>query len=121
METVEITTPSGHKVYLRPYLTYTDKRELRKIFGQYMTFDMKTKQENNQLNGRAKLEAEEYAVKAMVQRVVEVSGKEYTGVDAYNAIMAWQDEKDGDAIFAKMDELTTGKALPPENSDAKKN
>src|SRR4051812_48735648 len=107
METVELTTPSGHKVYLRPYLTYTDRRELRKIWGQYMTFDMQTKKEDTKLTAKAKFEAEEYCVRAMLQRVVEASGKEYRDEAAYAAIMAWQDERDGDAIFDKMNELTT--------------
>src|SRR5882757_6716723 len=106
METVEFITPSGHKVSLRPYLTYTDKRELRKIYANYMSVNVQTQKTDTTINGRAMFEAEEYALKAVIQRLAEVSGKVYEGMAAYDAVMAWENEADGDAIIAKVNELT---------------
>ena len=118
MEIVELVTPSGHKIYLRPYLTYGDRLEIKKIVGQHMSYDMQTGEKDTKLTARAQYEAEEYAVKAMVQRLVEASGKEYTGVTAFEAIRNWQNPEDGDAVFAKMNELTGGQQL---TGSAKKN
>lgn len=118
METVEFSTPSGHKVYLRPYLTYAEKRELRKIYGNYMSLDAKASEANTAVNGRAVFEAEEYALKCVIVRMVATDGKVYEGVKAYEAIMASENEADGDAIISKVNEITSAKQL---SEDDKKN
>ncbi len=115
METVEFITPSGNKVYLRPYLTYTDKRELRKIYANYMSIDAKTKQANSAINGKAMFEAEEYALKAVITRLIDKAGKVYEGTEAYDAIMQWEDEAEGDAVIAKVNELTKQRELSDED------
>ena len=106
MDIVECITPSGHKVSLRPYLTYTDKRELRKIYANYMSVDVQAQKTSTIINGRAMFEAEEYALRAVIVRLVEASGKTYEGSNAYDALMAWENEADGDAVIAKVNELT---------------
>jgi hypothetical protein len=120
MELIELVTPSGHKVYFKRNLNTAERRELVKIYGDYMTANPITKEVQTDIHVRAQFEAEEYAVRVMVKKVVEASGKEYTGLEAYNAIMAWETPDDGDAVFAKMNELTSTNQLPPEGSDAKK-
>lgn len=115
METVELVTPSGHKVYLRPYLTYTDKRELRKIYAQYMSVDVQTQKTDTTINGRAMFEAEEYALRAVIIRLVDNAGSVYEGGAAYDAVMAWQNEADGDAVIAKVNELTKQRELSAED------
>jgi hypothetical protein len=120
MELIELITPSGHKVYLKPYLNTLERREVAKVYGDYIIVDPETKQQTANSIVRSTLASEECALKALVQRVVDATGKEYKGIEAYNVIMAWETPADGDAVFAKINTLTTSNQLPPEESDAKK-
>lgn len=105
MDVIEFKTPSGHVVYLKPYLTYGQKKELKKTLLKNIRVNPKTR-EMSDFGSDVLLDAQDLALKMLIEKIVEADGKEYSGNDVLSAVNNWKEE-DGDALMDKIDDLTT--------------
>ncbi|MDQ3098892.1 MAG: hypothetical protein M3Q44_04040 [bacterium] len=107
MELVELITPSGYKVYLKPYMNFGQKRDLQRMFVSRVRVDKEMQKAD--LDGSSVFDAEDAAVKIMVEKVVDQEGREYTNKDELlSLILSWQDS-DAQPIYDKIEELTKAK------------
>ncbi len=112
MDPVEIITPSGYKVFLRSKLTFGEYRQIEKIQASVYEIDSKTR--NLKYSATAIYDAEDYALKRLVQKIVDQDGKEYIGDSILEFIDTW-DKPDGDFLYKKINEITAGSSLPPQS------
>ena len=119
METIEFVTPSGHKAYIRPYLTFGQSRSIEKLWASSMTVTPGKKDVLDTISGALVYDVQDATVKALVEKVVTSEGKEFAGDSVLDVIASMKDE-DGKAIYQKVDEITKSNQLPPEGSDDKK-
>lgn len=106
MELTQITTPSGHKVFVKPYLTYGQSRELQRMWLKNIRIDG-NKREFKDFSADVQYEVQEVAVKMLVEKVVEADGTEHTGEAVLDVIMNWKAE-DGKAAMDEIDRITSG-------------
>jgi len=97
---VEVVTPSGYKVYLKPYVNYGQKREIRKVL--LKGYDTN----NGRYDSSVLYEAQELAFKLLVDKVIDPEGKEYLGLDTFKFVQGLENEADGDAIYEKVEEIS---------------
>lgn len=119
METIEFLTPSGHKAYIKPYLTFGQSRAIEKLWISTMKITPGKEEAPNSVDGSVVYEAQDLTVKFLIEKIVTAEGKEFAGDSVLEVIGSMKDE-DGRAIYTKIDEITAAKRLPPEDSDAKK-
>jgi len=110
MDPIEYTTPSGHKVFIKPKLTFGQFRQIARIQVSSYTLDPATKKMS--YDGGSIYNAEDYAFKCLVTKIVDNTGKEYTS-ELLNVINEW-DKVDGDYIYEKINEATKGSTITPE-------
>lgn len=114
MEPIEFITPSGHQVYLKPHLTYGDKRDLERVFAKATVVDPQTKEVA--FDSASIYDAQDLAVKRMVVRLVTKSHPiiETDVPEAILSAILAMPEEDGKAIFDKVEELTKATQLSTE-------
>jgi hypothetical protein len=115
MDLIEFIVPSGHKVYFKPYLTYGEKRALRRVLASSIDNDIVTGKQDSNVSGDKVIEAQELAAKFMIKRIITAGGVVKEGELAYQEVMNWESEADGDAVFHKMNEITSSKAIDEES------
>lgn len=102
MEPIELTTPHGYKVYLKPELTYGEYSTFQKMLAQDMTLDPLTGK-SQEIKGSAVFDATEKVLEFLIVKILDPKGEEVApnkaSVDAMPA-------KDGMAVFAKVNEIT---------------
>lgn len=115
MDLVELFTPSGYKVYLKPYMNFGQKRQLQRMFVSKVHVDRDTKQAD--LDGTSVFDAEDEAVKIMVEKVIDRNGREYANKDEIlSLILSWQDD-DAQPVYDKIEELTKSKQITEKKED----
>lgn len=105
MDNITITTPTGWKAVLKPFMTFGDKRQLERVWAETMTLDASTQQ--TQVSGKALYDAQDKAVELMVTELIAPDGSGSTTTpDAILAKIMELPEADGRAIYDKINELT---------------
>jgi hypothetical protein len=103
MDNITLTTPSGWKAVIKPFMTFGDKRALERVFAEGMTLDAKG---DPHASGKSVYDAQDKAVSLMVTELTHEDGR--TSNDA-QTILAWimgMPEEDGRMIYDKVNELT---------------
>lgn len=120
MERIEFITPSGHTISIKPYLTFGQSRAIEKLWMSTMKVVPGQQEPTSSIDASIVYEAQDMAVKFLVEKITTNEDKVFQG-DTVLDVIASMKEEDGRAIYAKIDEIASAKALPPEDSDAKKN
>lgn len=111
---MELKTPSGHRVFLKSFLSFGQKRDIEKVFASKVKVDPLT--QKSEVDGSVLYDAQDLGVKYLVEKIIDKDGKEYTGDEVLSVILSWS-EKDGKLVYDKIDEITAIKSVP---ADSKK-
>ncbi len=111
----EIVTPSGHKAYVKPRLTYAEYRAVQRTLTSDYEIDPATKK--IKYYGNAIYKSQDLAVKFLVQKIIDKDGKEYTGENILTVIGSWE-VVDGEYLYTEIDKLSKASGIP---TDVKKN
>jgi len=117
MELQMFTTPSGYTVYLKPYLTFRQKRELDRFLASKMMVDPINQTKKTEIPASIYYDTQDLLLKFLIEKVTDTQNVTYTGDAAIERILSMKEE-DGKMVFDKIDELTQAKTL---SDDAKKN
>lgn len=102
MENIELTTPSGYKVTLKPNLNYGEYTQIQEMMQAKATFDPINK--TGTVPGSVVGEANRKALEFLLIKVINPDGTEASSpVDAINNMPA----RDGILVRDKIDELTS--------------
>jgi hypothetical protein len=113
MNPIEFITPNGHKVYIKPRLTFGEIRALERI--QVSRYELDPVTKKIAYNGSSVYDAEDYAFKCLVTKIIDKEGKEFTN-DLLLVVNTWEKD-DGDFVYKKINEATRGSTL---SQDSKK-
>lgn len=96
---MQFTTPSGHQVFVKDFLTYGDRRAIKRM----MTGEMKIRVEDGEsvsdpLSASIMLDLEEEIFRRVIEKIVLSDGNEVGG-DLLEAVYGWP-ENDGEAVFS---------------------
>lgn len=109
---MELKTPSGHRVFLKQFLTFGQKRDIEKVFASKVKVDPLT--QKSEVDGSVLYDAQDLGVKYLIEKIIDKDSKEYTGDDILPAILSWPEE-DGKLVYDKIDEITSLKVIPQQS------
>ncbi len=104
MDPVEIITPSGHKVFFKPFLTTGQDRELQRLFVKKLQVDPVTQKVD--YDASPYYDAEDLAIKFIIEKIVLKDGQEIIEKDKIFTTIADWPRQDGKAVYDKIDEIT---------------
>lgn len=111
MEPIELKTPSGYKVYLKPELTYGQYVTFQKIIASDMTVNPTTGASQD-IKGSAVFEATDKVLEFLLVKILSSKGEELPAVaQTINDMPA----KDGILVFKKINEITAEAGGEPES------
>ncbi len=113
MEPIQLKTPSGYTVFLRPFLTFGQRRELEKVWASKLKVDADAKR--TEFDASAIYEAEDLAVSFLVEKILDKDGNELAG-KPLETILSWPDE-DGRCVYDKINEIAS---IKPSSQEKKK-
>lgn len=114
MNTVEVVTPSNHKVFIKESLTYGEKKQLRKFLTSHIEIDLNANNSDttkavqqamkgNMIKADIMLDYQDKALELSVIRIIDQSGIEHNqNILEYINNMS---EKDGETIMSRVREL----------------
>ncbi len=103
MEPIEIITPSGHKVYFKPFVTTGQDRQLQRLFVKKLQVDPATQKVD--YDASPYYDAEDLAIKFLVEKIILQDGQEITDKDKiFTTIDSWS-RQDGKVVYDKIDEI----------------
>jgi hypothetical protein len=104
MDNITLTTPSGWKAVIKPFMTFGDKRALERVFAEGMTLDSKG---DPHASGKSVYDAQDKAVSMMVKELVAPDGgNPIVNPEMILAKIMAMPEEDGRMIYDKVNELT---------------
>lgn len=100
---IDLTTPSGYLVSFKDHLTTAGYRATQKAMAAHISFDPNNPDAQRHIPAVAALDAADAALKHLVLSVTFADGSR-----APDPVLAIGEmpQKDGDAVYAKIDELT---------------
>lgn len=110
MDNIELKTPGGYTVTIKPELTYGQYIQLQRIFAADMKFNPETKLPvSSDLEGISLLDSQAKAMEFLVVKIVDPQGNEVTNIPGALENMS---QSDGQIIADKVNEIY-GKVLLP--------
>lgn len=115
MDNIELKTPGGYTVTIKPELTYGQFLQLQHIFAASMKFNPETKQPvNSELEGKALLESQAKTMEFLVIKILDPQNNEVTNIAA---ALEGMPQNDGQMVANKVNEIS-GKAQIPKKGGA---
>lgn len=110
MDNIELKTPGGYTVTIKPELSYGQFIQLQHIFADTMKYNPETKLPvNSELEGKALLESQAKAMEFLVVKILDPQGNEVTNIAGALESLT---QSDGQMISDKVNEIW-GKAQLP--------
>lgn len=110
MDNIELKTPGGYTVTIKPELTYGQFLQLQHIFAATMKYDPSTRQPvDSALEGKALLETQAKTMEFLVVKILDPQGNEVTNIAGALESMP---QRDGQMIADKADEILSKAQLP---------
>ena len=108
MQSTTFTTPSGHKITIKPFVTFGDKRQLSRALMDTTDIDP-NKPGDMRVKGKAMLDVQDLAVSLLIEQVELKDGTVHlgSGNQAIVDVIMAMPEEDGQMIYDKIDKLST--------------
>jgi len=103
MEYIELKTPGGYKVYLKPKLSWGEFQDLQEYVAAQIKIDPSTQQAKNDITGDVLYVGSRKAMEMLVVKILLPDGTEATDIAK---TLHEMDIPDGQCIKDKIDELT---------------
>lgn len=100
METTGITTPSGYKVTIKQSLTYSERRQVQKLF--YSASNPKT----GEIDNGVTIDATDLLLKLLVTQLTYPDGRTVVGGGSVFLVLDTLPDADIDAIYDEIDKLS---------------
>jgi len=110
---------AGYTAILKPFLTFGQRRQLKRTMLDQMSITSDTKKEDVSVKGSVIQDAEDQTMKMVLIELRNPTGEVFTGDQAFLALQNLEDETVGDAIYAKVNEITASKQLPEDKKKEK--
>jgi len=109
MEQIELKTPGGYTVYIKPVLTYGQFIQLQKLIASQMKIDPSTNKVISEYEGAILFEANRKTMEFLVAKVIDPQGAEVTNVMEAIDNMPMED---GVAVSQKVNEISAQAQTP---------